>query len=584
MKRSALFLFALFILNSAFAQFDSVQVLHRYYYSDYLSMPYGLHDRNENHFDSLRRLLSTEHDTWDSVKFNKSDKETYSFDSAGNQTEHLWQTWNGQQWKNNNVEWKYWNSFQKTDSLIQATNQNDTAWLINSIHRFGYNANGDMIFSEPDSSYRTFIFPDANGNETLSLGQTYNGVSWNNADSTLMFYNSNGKTILTKDYYFNTGSWQMLDSIVMTYYLNDSLFINKRFNFNSGGSILISIDSSVYQNDTTFRYSGSDSLGTIVYNYRALFFNPESQYNNYSTSQELINGNWQVIDYSSCVYDSTNNVAYQTGSTAGSSAQTTFIFNSDSHLMKDSYNSTTHSGFSTYGDTYYYYYLTEGLIGICTNENVTLFVRPGMNSYLWNTGDTIDSITSIIAGEYYCDIVNLWGFQYRSEPHFVISAPNPYINLGVDTILCINSQLLLDAGNFISYQWNNGSNDSILNIQSSVPDTQVVSVLVMDNYGCSSSDTISIIIAVCTGFQTVPLADLSVYPNPSTSHITISLVEQSPVTEITITNAFGQVVSRARYSNSSKLEFDLMGESGLYFVRVVAGEKSGVYKVVKMEN
>ena len=54
------------------------------------------------------------------------------------------------------------------------------------------------------------------------------------------------------------------------------------------------------------------------------------------------------------------------------------------------------------------------------------------------------------------------------------------------------------------------------------------------------------------------------------------------VTEVNITNAFGQVVSRARYSNTSKLELEIKGESGLYFVRVVAGEKSGVYKVVKM--
>ena len=71
-------------------------------------------------------------------------------------------------------------------------------------------------------------------------------------------------------------------------------------------------------------------------------------------------------------------------------------------------------------------------------------------------------------------------------------------------------------------------------------------------------------------------------PNPSTGHITISLTEQSPVTEVIITNAFGQEVSRSRYSNTSKLEMEIKGKSGLYFVRVVAGDRTGVYSVVKM--
>ena len=71
-------------------------------------------------------------------------------------------------------------------------------------------------------------------------------------------------------------------------------------------------------------------------------------------------------------------------------------------------------------------------------------------------------------------------------------------------------------------------------------------------------------------------------PNPTTDYFTIDLPDRSPVTEVAITNAFGQEVSRARYSNTSKLELEIKSESGLYFVKVVAGEKSGVYKVVKM--
>lgn len=75
---------------------------------------------------------------------------------------------------------------------------------------------------------------------------------------------------------------------------------------------------------------------------------------------------------------------------------------------------------------------------------------------------------------------------------------------------------------------------------------------------------------------------ISIYPNPSTGIFSINLYQQSPVSEVIITNVFGQEVSRVRYSNTSQLKLDIEGESGLYFVKVVAGEKSVVYKVVKM--
>ena len=75
---------------------------------------------------------------------------------------------------------------------------------------------------------------------------------------------------------------------------------------------------------------------------------------------------------------------------------------------------------------------------------------------------------------------------------------------------------------------------------------------------------------------------IKISPNPTNGNITISLPKQSPFTDVTITNAFGQEVSRARYSNTSMLELDIKGTSGLYFVRVVAGDRSWIYKVVKM--
>ena len=74
----------------------------------------------------------------------------------------------------------------------------------------------------------------------------------------------------------------------------------------------------------------------------------------------------------------------------------------------------------------------------------------------------------------------------------------------------------------------------------------------------------------------------TINPNPTTGHLTINLDDRTTNIEIAISNTFGQEVSRTTYSNRSHLELEIKGESGLYFVRVVAGQKSGVYKIVKM--
>ena len=74
----------------------------------------------------------------------------------------------------------------------------------------------------------------------------------------------------------------------------------------------------------------------------------------------------------------------------------------------------------------------------------------------------------------------------------------------------------------------------------------------------------------------------NIFPNPTTGNLIIDLPDRSLITEVVITNAFGQEVIKAIYYNTSRLELEIGGGSGLYFVRVVAGEKIGVYKVVKM--
>lgn len=76
--------------------------------------------------------------------------------------------------------------------------------------------------------------------------------------------------------------------------------------------------------------------------------------------------------------------------------------------------------------------------------------------------------------------------------------------------------------------------------------------------------------------------EFSVSPNPTNGHLTIDLPNLSALTEVVITNTYGQEVNRIKCSNTFKLEMEIKGESGIYFVRVFSGDKASVFRIVKL--
>jgi hypothetical protein len=248
---------------------------------------------------------------------------------------------------------------------------------------------------------------------------------------------------------------------------------------------------------------------------RTISYRPRDYYNHYSSLQEKSGGTWNTLDYDHAVYDSTTNIANKNSSSTGSSGSSTYYFNTDGHLLHSSYGSTTHSGNVSFGDIYYYYYLTHGQRAICPAAADTLSVESGMLSYSWNNGDTTYSTVVLAPGMYQCDIINQWGLYYQSEPHYMIAVANPVIDLGSDTTICINTVLQIDPGNFPSLVWHDGSTDSVYAYQSANADTENVFVTITDSNGCSSSDTINIVVDLCTGISEFALNEPYAFPNPT---------------------------------------------------------------------
>jgi hypothetical protein len=133
---------------------------------------------------------------------------------------------------------------------------------------------------------------------------------------------------------------------------------------------------------------------------------------------------------------------------------------------------------------------------ICQGQSLTLSPAIAGASYLWSDSTTSDSINVSQGGLYWVQ-VTVGTCQYRDS--ILVSVTSlPVVNLGEDTTLCQQEELVLDARQAgASYRWNDGSAMGTLRpVQSGIYWVDVT------NNNCSSSDSIQVT------FLPRPLVDL----------------------------------------------------------------------------
>jgi gliding motility-associated-like protein len=125
---------------------------------------------------------------------------------------------------------------------------------------------------------------------------------------------------------------------------------------------------------------------------------------------------------------------------------------------------------------------------ICGNGNITLNAGPA-NSYLWNTGDTLQTINVSATGQY---IVNTTvpGCTFSDTINVSIH-PLPVVDIGNDTTLCPGETIVLDATGAPEnvYQWNNNSTTATQTVNATGNYSVAVSY-----FGCTAFDSVQIVV------------------------------------------------------------------------------------------
>jgi gliding motility-associated-like protein len=108
------------------------------------------------------------------------------------------------------------------------------------------------------------------------------------------------------------------------------------------------------------------------------------------------------------------------------------------------------------------------------------------NSYVWNTGDTTQTISPTTSGQYYVT-VTIVNCTFSDTANLTV-VPSPLVNIGNDTSICGAFNVALNAGNpGATYAWSTGANTQTINVSA-----QGTYWVTASNGNCSDVDTINI--------------------------------------------------------------------------------------------
>lgn len=124
----------------------------------------------------------------------------------------------------------------------------------------------------------------------------------------------------------------------------------------------------------------------------------------------------------------------------------------------------------------------------CLNDSVKADAGGGYSKYIWSTGQTSSAITVSNAGPYSVAATDVNGCIAKDTFTVIQVYPLPIVNLGMDFSLCIGEQKQLDAGNFVSYLWQNNSTARYLTVNTE----GIYQVSVIDKNNCEGSDEIEL--------------------------------------------------------------------------------------------
>ena len=207
---------------------------------------------------------------------------------------------------------------------------------------------------------------------------------------------------------------------------------------------------------------------------------------------------------------------------------------------------------------------------------VQVIGSPSVNLYTWNTDPIQNTATAtgLGAGDYAVNITTANACDVDATVRVEIGPDAfPVVELGNDTTLCPGSSILLQAGNFQAYKWQDSSAQSSFVVESG----GMYSVRITNSAGCTTSDSI---------FISEDCLNELVFPNAFTpnedgiNEIFLPLGSEVSTYDLRIFNRWGQLIFETDDQNKG-WDGRFHGraqQDGIYLYKVSYGIRTGEEK------
>ena len=217
-------------------------------------------------------------------------------------------------------------------------------------------------------------------------------------------------------------------------------------------------------------------------------------------------------------------------------------------------------------------------------ENGSYIIEPTNNflNYLWNEGSIDHSIFVNQSGIYWVSVEDQNGCE-SSDTIQVETYPLPQINLGNDTLIHLDSNLVLDVGaGFSSYIWSDGSLGETFNFIPTSVGVFTISVNVTDNNGCTSMDQIEITVDNPSSLNNLWLESrINIFPNPNNGFFKIELNENVALPiQLEMIDLNGKFIFGLE---KNETVFEINAEAlpkGIYFLKIKNGQGVFLDKII----
>ncbi|MBT5529039.1 MAG: PKD domain-containing protein [Cytophagia bacterium] len=221
-------------------------------------------------------------------------------------------------------------------------------------------------------------------------------------------------------------------------------------------------------------------------------------------------------------------------------------------------------------------------------------ISSGSMTYLWYFGDGDSSLSGISTTHSYDSIMSYPVTLVASSDQQcrdtiidqVTIKPSPSVYLGKDVFTTLNVSFNLDAGpNYTSYVWHDGPGSRIytVNTNSLGLGDHLLYVTITDSFGCDNSDSVWVFVWPVSIEEETQIS-YNLYPNPARAFFTIEFDQlYDTKVDIIVEDMQGRVVYKNEFNpmlTQSKLRIDLHEAKGVYFVKMVVGNRVEVHKVM----